>query len=243
MTNRLQTMPVRLALGATMLIAAALLAILIRPAPPAGAQSGTTILGAAAPADASCPRDCLVEARVTGFQTSIGKLRNPFRAPADGEIVAWSIKMGKPKKPDRRAFNREFGPPQARLAILRKVPKTKKPVRYKLLRQSPVEPLGALFGSTSTFSLTRPLAIKKGQIVALTIPTWAPAFAVDQGRATKWQASRRATRKRGGCTEDGGRANVDAGAPQVKKGTQRPYGCSYNSARLLYSATFISDGL
>ena len=54
-------------------------------------------------------------------------------------------------------------------------------------------------------------------------------------------ASRRPTKKRGGCTDDEGRANVDAGAPQAKKGTQRPYGCTYNSARLLYSATFVPD--
>jgi hypothetical protein len=207
----------------------------------AGPRATTQILGAAAPVDASCPDDCLVEAEVTGFQTAIGKIKNPFVVPADGEIVAWSIKLGKPKKPDRRGFNKEFGPPQARLAILKPVPGTSNPVRYKLLRQSPVEPLGSLFGQTSTLTLQRPLPVLEGQVVALTIPTWAPAFAVDQGNATRWQASRRATKKRGACTDDEGRANVDAGMAQVKKGSQRPYGCSYRTARLLYSATLISD--
>lgn len=206
----------------------------------ANAATSTIILGAAKVAEASCPDNCLVEADVTGVQTSIGNIRNPFMVPADGNLVAWSIKLGKPKKPDRRAFNKEFGPATARLAVLRRVG-TSNPPRYKLLRQSPVEDLGPFFGSTTTFSLTTPLPVKKDNIVALTIPSWAPALAVAQSNSTKWLASRRPTRKRGGCTDDEGRANVDAGAPQVKKGRQQPYGCSYQGARLLYSATFVSD--
>ncbi|MDP9189334.1 MAG: hypothetical protein M3O25_08810, partial [Actinomycetota bacterium] len=201
------------------------------------------VLGAAAPANASCPINCLVEARVTGFQTSIGKTKNPFMAPADGQIVSWSIKLGKPKKADVRSFNDKFGTPQARLAVLKPVPGTSNPTRYKLLRQSPAQPLGKILGQISTFNLASPLPVLAGQVVALTIPTWAPAFAVGQGGSTRWMASRRATRKRGGCTDDEGRANVDAGAPQVKKGKQQPYGCAYNSARLLYTATFVADGL
>jgi hypothetical protein len=200
----------------------------------------TVILGAAKPANASCPKDCLVEARVTGFQTSIGKIRNPFVAPEGGDIVAWSIKLGKPRKQDRRSFNREFGPSVARVGILRRVKGKDNPRRYKLVRQSPAEDLGPFFGATTTFTLTKTLPVRKGDIAALTIPSWAPAFAVGQGTATEWMASRRRTSKRGGCTTDGGFANVDAGSPQQKTGTQRPYGCTYDGARLLYSATFLA---
>ena len=226
------------------LIAAALTGVLSLAVAlgPAGAQSPTTIiLGAAAPANASCPDDCLVEAEVTGFQASIGKIKNPFVVPSAGNVVAWSIKLGKPRKPDRRSFNDEFGASVARVGVLRQVPGSSNPPRYKLLRQSPAEQLAPFFGSTTTFTLTTPLAAKRGDIVALTIPSWAPAFAVNQGNATKWVASRRATKKRGGCADDEGRANIDAGAAHVKKGTQRPYGCVYDAARLLYSATFLPD--
>jgi hypothetical protein len=207
----------------------------------AGAAPKTIVLGAAKPAKASCPADCLVEARVTGFQTSIGKRSNPFAAPEDGEIIAWSIKLGKPVKSDRKAFNKEFGPPKARIGILRRVKGKSGVRRYKLLRQGPVEDLGQFFGDTTTFTLTKPLPVRANEVVALTIKSWAPAFAVGQSTATKWMASRNPTKKRGGCTEDGGRANVDAGAPQVKKGSQRPYGCRYDQARLLYSATFLPN--
>lgn len=222
---------------------ALLIATTVLALAPAAASAQAVVLGAAAPADASCPTNCLVEARVTGFQTSIGKTNNPFLAPADGQIVSWSIKLGKPKKADVKAFNKEFGPPQARLSILKPVAGTSNPTRYKLLRQSPAQPLGKILGRISTFNLATPLAVKADQVVALTIPTWAPAFAVGQSSSTQWMASRRATKKRGGCTDDEGRANVNAGAPQVKKGKQQPYGCTYNSARLLYTATFVADGL
>jgi hypothetical protein len=227
--------------GRGLIAAACACALVVAIAAASAGAAQTIILGAAKPANASCPDDCLVEARVTGFQTSIGNLKNPFVAPEDGEIVAWSLKQGKPRKSDRRAFNEEFGSPKARIGILREVPGTRNPTRYKLLRQSPVENLGPFFGSTTTFSLDVPLQIRKGEIVALTIKSWAPAFAVGQGPSSQWMASRRPTGKRGGCTDDEGRANVDAGAPQTKKGTQRPYGCEYDRARLLYSATFLPD--
>jgi hypothetical protein len=220
------------------LASAAIACGLLAVGPAAGSAQSTIVLGAGPVAQASCPENCLVEARVTGFQNTIGKIRNPFVVPSVGQIIGWSIKLGKPQKADRRAFNEEFGGSQARLAILRKVPKTSNPTRYKLIRQSPLEDLAPFFGSTTTFSLTTPLGVKRGDIAALTIPTWAPAFAVNQGSSTKWTASRRPTKKRGACAEDDGRANIDAGAPQVKKGTQRPYGCRYDGARLLYSATF-----
>lgn len=207
----------------------------------AAVAAKTIVLGSAKPATASCPKDCLVEARVTGFQTSISGARNPFVAPDDGEVIAWSLKLGKPQKQDRRAFNDEFGPPKARISVLRRVQGGGSPPRYKLLRQGPTEPLGNFFGTTTTFSLTEPLPIRKGEVVALTIKTWAPAFAVGQGTSSRWMASRRPTRKRGGCSDDEGRANVSAGGPQVKKGSQQPYGCTYDRARLLYSATFLAE--
>ena len=66
---------------AAALLCLAVLAVALRPGGAAAAPGDTTVLGAATPVPASCPDDCLVEARVTGFQTSIGKMRNPFVAP------------------------------------------------------------------------------------------------------------------------------------------------------------------
>jgi len=208
----------------------------------AGAAPRVIVLGAATPVAASCPTDCLVEARVTGYQTSIGRAQNPFMVRTPGKIVAWSIKLGAPTAKQIDFFNDRFGPSRARLSILKPIPKKKRKKRgpqFTLARQSPIEDLQQFFGTTTTFTLQRPLKVGRGQVVALTMPTWTPAFARGQASGSGWRASRKATPKRGGCTIKGGFANLEAGAPQEKVGSRKMYGCGYRGARLLYSATVV----
>ena len=202
------------------------------------------VLGAARQAPASCPANCLVEAKVTGFQTTIDRMRTPFAVPAHGRIVAWSIKLGRPEKDAVKLFNDRFGRSQARISILKpvRVRRGRRPakVRYRLLRQSPVQDLQPFFGTTTTFGLPAALKVRRGNIVALTMPTWAPAFAV--GQSARWRASRAPSRERGPCSRRGGFANLDAGSPHDRTGSQRRYGCAYRGARLLYSARFVAAG-
>ena len=46
------------------------------------------------------------------------------------------------------------------------------------------------FGKTAQFPLATTIPVKKGDIVALTVPTWAPALALGFGNNTSWRASR-----------------------------------------------------
>jgi hypothetical protein len=212
----------------------------------ADAAPRVAVLGAAAPATPSCPTNCQAIGKTTGFQTSIAGARNPFVAPFRGRIVAWSIKTGAPStKPnpnnnnqsDYDFFVKTFGgPPKARISVLKPINKKikqGKPI-YKLKRQSPVEDLTPYLGQTTTFTLDTPLRVKAGNIVALSVPTWASAFSINQAGNTKWQASR----KKGKCNDTG---DILAGSPQETVGGLRAYGCTYNTARLLYSATVVAD--
>jgi hypothetical protein len=212
----------------------------------AGAAPKVLVLGAAAPATPSCPTNCQAVGKTTGFQVGITGARNPFVVPFRGRVVAWSIKTGAPStKPnpnndnqsDMEFFNKTFGgPPSARIAVLKPIMKqikAGKPI-YKLKSQSPVEPLSDFLGQTTTFTLDTPLRVKPNNIVALSVPTWAPAFAINQSADTKWQASR----KKEGCTNT---ADILAGTPQEAVGSLRAYGCVYKTARLLYSATVVAD--
>ena len=113
-----------------------------------------------------------------------------------------------------------------------------KPI-YKLKAQSPVEELEQYFGTTTTFTLAAPLTVKQNQIVALTIPTWAPALAVGQGGQSLWQASRNRTRC--GLKPDTALEDTKAGRPHEIIGADRAYGCSYKTARILYSATVVKN--
>jgi hypothetical protein len=212
----------------------------------ADAAPKVVVLGAAAPATPSCPTNCQAIGKTTGFQTSITGARSPFVVPFRGRIVAWSIKTGAPStrpnpnnnnQSDYDFFTKTFGgPPMARISVLKPINKeirAGKPI-YKLKSQSPVENLTDFLGQTTTFTLDTPLRVKATNIVALTVPTWAPAFAINQSANTKWQASR----KKGKCNDT---ADILAGTPQDAIGSQRAYACTYNTARLLYSATVVAD--
>src|SRR4029077_17845787 len=138
----------------------------------------------------SCPASpCLAVSRTTGFQVKVGSASNLLSAPRAGSIVAWTVMLGKPNATQTKFFNaNEGGVSEAGIAILRA---QKKPnLTYKLVAQSPTVKLQSYFGKTAQFPLERTLTVKKGDIVALTVPPWAPALALGFGKDTSWRASR-----------------------------------------------------
>lgn len=207
----------------------------------AAAAPQVAVLGAAAPATPACPTSCQALARATGWQMRIGNIQNPFVVPYRGKIVAWSIKLGAPIAKDTEYFNETFGAPQARLSVLKPIQKKikqGKPI-YKLKNQTPLERLEPFFGTTTTFTLQRPMTVKENQVVALSVPTWAPALALGQGGTSTWAASRK--KDHCGLDQKTALADVLAGRSQEAIGANRAYGCVYKTARILYSATVVKD--
>jgi hypothetical protein len=192
----------------------------------------TVILGqTATEPDPSCPDlPCQAIGSVTGFQVNNGQTRLPFAVPHDGTIKAWTLTLAQPTNSQRAFFNGFFGtPPQARLAILRRVPGTNPP-RYTLRRQGQVQILSPYLGQTVRFSAN--LKVEKGDIVGLTVPTWAPAFAQDLNTNNVWRASREPE----ACKNA---TDIRQGEPQERVGTRKTYACKYTTARLLYTATLV----
>ena len=62
------------------------------------------------------------------------------------------------------------------------------------------------FGKTAQFPLETTIQVKKGDIIALTVPTWAPALALGFGNDTSWRASR--AKKQ--CTTTSAQTHADA---------------------------------
>jgi hypothetical protein len=236
------------------LVAAAscLLAVLIAVVAPGSADSAplaVVVLGQTSETPpASCPgktvnnveiTPCRVEGHVTGFQAIAGGVARPYEAPFDGKIVAWSITLSKPSTvetpttTDEVSFFDEFlgTPSEARVGVLRPV-EGSKPPQYTLVRQSPLEVLNSYFGSTPVFALEHPLSVLKGQIVALTVPTWAPMFAFNVEANNTWRGSRLAEH----CAS---KEDIQDGHPQQGVGKVKTYGCYYSNARLLYTATLV----
>lgn len=181
--------------------------------------------------DPSCPEmPCQAIGSVTGFQVNNGQTRLPFTVPHDGTIRSWTLTLAQPTNSQRSFFNGFFGtPPQARLAILRRVPGTNPP-RYNLRRQSEVQILSPYLGQTVRFGSD--LRVEKGDVVGLTVPTWAPAFAQDLSTDNVWRASRAP----GACKNA---TDIRQGEPQERVGKRATYGCKYTTARLLYTATLV----
>ena len=195
----------------------------------------TVILGqTATQPDPSCPGlPCQAVGSVTGFQVNNGQTKLPFMVPHDGRIKAWTLTLAQPTNSQRTFFNGFFGtPPQARLAILRRIPGTNPP-RYNLRRQGSVKVLSPYLGQTVKFSAN--LKVEKGDIIGLTVPTWAPTFAQNLPANNVWRASR----EEGACKNA---TDIRQGEPQEKVGTRRTYGCKYTTARLLYTATLVEGG-
>jgi hypothetical protein len=194
----------------------------------------TVVLGnTATTPDPSCPDSpCQAIGSVTGFQVSTGQGSLPFLVRKSGKIKSWTLTLSQPTSSQRSFFNGFFGtPPEARLAILRRIPGTNPP-RYNLRAQGSIHVLSPYLGQTVKFGAS--LKVEKGDIVGLTIPTWAPAFAQNLSSKNAWRASR----EPGKCsnTTDGRQ-----GKPQEKVGQRATYGCRYNTARLLYTATVVEN--
>ena len=209
--------------------AGALLLVLPAVAPATLTEVG--VIPATTPATVpSCPASpCLAVSRTTGFQVKVGSARNVLSAPRAGTIVAWSITLGKPNATQIKFFNaNEGGPSEAGIAIL--APQRKPNLTYKLVAQSPLVKLQPYFGETAQFPLETTIPIKKGYVVALTVPSWAPALALGFGPDTSWRASR----PKSGCT------STSSQTSQTAVGSAVQYFCLYQTARLTYSATLIS---
>ena len=197
---------------------------------------------------ASCPgkivnnveiTPCRVEGHVTGFQAIADGVVKPYEAPFEGKIVAWSITLAKPSTLETDTTTNEVGffneflgqPSEARIGVLRPI-EDAKPPKYTLVRQSPLEILNPYFGSSPVFALDHPLTVLKGQVVALTIPTWAPMFAFNVSGENTWRGSRLPEH----CAS---KEDIQGGHPQQGVGKTKTYGCYYSNARLLYTATLV----
>jgi hypothetical protein len=185
---------------------------------------------------AACPDDCQAIGQVSGFQIQQGTRKNPYRLRSYGKVVAFSVKLGKPNASQMQFFNKLFGgPPQIMLTVLKPYKaqngEKRQPNKYVLSGASPLFDLTNFFGSEPTFALPRPLTIKPGYVVGITVPTWAPAFAVKLGDDMQWRSSRDPK----ACDD------VQQDAAQDIRGSARTYGCVYKTARLLYTVTYIPD--
>lgn len=202
----------------------ALIAALVSAAP---ASARIIEIGAeAADAAPTCPSSpCLAVSRTTGYQAKVVDSRETYVVPAAGRIVAWTIALGNPDERQIEFFEGNYGEASANLTVLRRG----KRLYHRVMAATPVQRLKSYFGQKVQFPLDRSIPVKKGYVVALTVPTWAPALTQLLEDGSSWRASRAKNR----CND------TDAQTAQTRVGQRTQYRCLYK-ARLTYSATLIT---
>ena len=205
---------------------------------PSSASARIVELGGTADAAAlNCPgtteAPCVAAVRMTGYQgRSSGGPKNPFYIRRDGVLVAFSVQLAKPTAEEISFFEDNFGTPStARISVLRRGTTRKKRLDHRLINQSERFGLDSYFGSTPTFAFDRPIPVKKGNWIALTVPTWAPLLSTNLARSNWWRSSR----PKGSCEPP---KSLEQFALEDLREVAK-FGCTYHGARLLYSVTYI----
>jgi hypothetical protein len=207
----------------TLIVVAACAAALVTSAPASAkiVEIGRTDVAPACPAT-----PCLALSRTTGYQVKVADERNVFVVPENGKIVAWTVALGKPTAEQVTFFDKNFGgPASARLTVLR----PGKTLYSRTVTQTPVQRLEPYLGQVVQFPLGRSLNVKKGYVIALTVPTWAPALTPLLTDHSSWRASR----PEGKCSD------LEAQTAQMSLNLVAQYRCLYK-ARLIYSATLVT---
>ena|SRR5947209_9895857 len=225
---------------ATATLAATLLALL-----PASALARTVELGVpkSALVTPSCPSSVkptqctIILTEVTALETISDGVAYPTTVKADGQLVAFTLGLSNlssnrtTAKNEIKGLDATYGGvPQAQIAVLRKTGK-KSQRKYKVIAESPIVHLIPYLGQVAQFPLTTSLPVKRGDVIGLSVPTWAPVLSINL--PSKSFAYRQG--RTGHCSS----ASTSPAAQRVKQTTA--YNCNYPGTRVEYSATEVTS--
>jgi hypothetical protein len=206
---------------------AACVALACAAAPSAASARIVEVGQAPTEAVPTCPASpCLAVSRTTGYQAKVVDSRAHYVVPADGRIVAFSIRLGSPNRRQVNFFEDNFGKASAGLSVIRRGER----LFGRIVAASPVFQLSSYFGQTVQFPLDTALKVEKGNIIGITVPTWAPALSTLTEDGSSWRASRGLR----SCDD------TDRQTAQTSVGALTQYRCLYR-ARLSYTATLITN--
>jgi hypothetical protein len=141
-----------------------------------------------------------------------------------GVVVSWTITLSKPDADEINFFDQLAGGfPYAALVILRQGSN----YRFRVVGVTPLVALAPLLGETSVFKLAEPLAVAPGEVLGLSVPTWAPVLALGKSTETAWRASR----AHGNCDD------VTTATYTISPGGLGQFQCVYRNGLLAYGAT------
>jgi hypothetical protein len=179
----------------------------------------------------------IVLTQVTALETVRDGVGYPTKITKSGDIVAFSLGVSALStkaatvKSDIQFLDGTYGgTAQAQLTVLRQVGRRSRNA-WMVAAQSPDFQLQPYLGQVVQFPLATPLPVVPGEVLALTVPTWAPVLTFNLPPA---QFAYRQSRKVK-CVS----APASAQA-QALVGQRARYGCNYAGTRVEYVATEIT---
>jgi hypothetical protein len=184
------------------------------------------------------PTNCrIVLTEVTALQTIRDGTTYPTTVKKAGAIVAFTLGLSKldtnraKAKSDIHFLDTTFGgTTQAAISVLRSTgPKSSR--QWTVRGESPVFHLQPYLGQVVQFPLPNALPVKPGDVVALTVPTWAPVLTFNLPPTTFAYRQSRTDCKNA----------VAMGKAQLVIGSTATYGCNFPGTRVEYTATEVTS--
>jgi hypothetical protein len=181
----------------------------------------------------------VVLTRVTAIPTIRDGIAYPTKVKAAGSLVAFTLGLAKISKTATQTphqiiagLDASFGgTTQAAITVLKPGPGKNSTRFYSVVAQSTTFHLQPYLGYIVQFPLATPIPVVPGEVVALTIPTWAPVISYDLPlKSFAYRQSRKTN-----CPNTG---HYDNAQLTIGQGTE--YKCDYPGSRLEYNVTEIT---
>ena len=212
------------------------------PAPPK-TLGGTVVLGGTRTAvvPPMCPvgvssSNCdIVLTRSTGLETIRDSIAYPTKVRAAGNLVAFTIGVAQLSS-SAATTHQEIanldatygGVTMAGITVLKPRPGKNLNRNFTVVTEGPMVHLQPYLGYVVQFPLATPIPVVPGELVALTVPTWAPVLTYNL--STKQFAYRQS--RTANCGHAGHYQNA-----QLTIGQAHDYKCDYAGTRVEYNAT------
>jgi len=214
-------------------------------------QVGSTTTALAAP---TCPQEATVQeteqdcaivlTKTSAYETVSDGVADPDRITTPGVIDSFTLGIsglviqGATLSSELTTLDDNWGgPPAAQLTVLRPVASTSG-TRWAVAAQSPVMPLVSYLGGVVEFPLIAPIPVVRGELLAITVPTWAPilTFGLTADQFAYSQSHTQIITNGSSSCETTSTATL----AQSTLGDQALYTCSFEGTRLEYSALEIT---
>ena len=235
-------------------LAATLLAAVAVPAAALAADvkigvTASPVIAPTCPANAQGSACTIVLAQMTAYETLRDGVVNPDTVKHSGVISSFTLGLAGTNlitPPVLARLDQTYGgPPEAQLTALIPTGTAASP-SFRVAAQSEVVKLRGQLGQVAEFPLTTPLPVVRGEMLALTIPTWAPVLSIEQNTTKFSYAQSRAKQivavKSGSTTKRVSSCNTNStiNLAQIVIGELSHYTCSYAGTRIEYSALEIT---